>query len=951
MARLPLSVPDLVRRYGPHLNRVPAGGWTPGGEADRLVPTHCCFCGQQCGIQLKVHRNKVVGFEPWEDFPFNRGKLCPKGVKRYLQDEHPDRLRAPLERRDGAPFAEISWDAALDRTAREIRRIQDQSGADAFAVLTGASLTNERAYLMGKFARVALRTPHIDYNGRLCMVSAAAASKAMLGLDRAANPWSDIPKAEVVLVAGANVAECAPITTDYLWQARENGARIIVLDPRLTPIARTVDLFIPVKPGGDIGVLNGMLHVMIERGWIDRDFIAGHTTGWDAVVEAVKPYTPEHAGAIAGVPPALIVRAAELWGPAKTSFLLHARGLEHHSKGVDNCMAAINLVLATGRIGREGCGYAMITGQGNGQGGREQGQKCDQLPGARDIGNPDHRRDIAAVWGVPEASLPGKGLSAVPLVDAIHEGRIKGLLLLCFNPVVSLPDGNHVREALERLEFFAVIDFFLSETARYADVVLPSALMEEDEGTTTNVEGRVIHHRKAVDPPPGAREDWRIVGDLAARLGVGDKFAYRSPAEIFDELRVASRGGPADYYGITWDRIDREHGVAWPCPALDHPGTPRLYEGGRFHFPDGRARFQPVTWRPAAEPTDAEYPLVLTTGRVVAHYLSGTQTRRIGALVDQVPQPRVRDAPEARRHAGRRRRRRRQGREPARRHRRARAGGEDHPPRHRVRAVPLARRPLGEQPDRARDRPGVAHPRVQGVRGARDEGGATDRRAGRAAARGGGPPVIGDRAFFIDHSRCIGCQSCVQACEECDTHRGQSMIHLETIQRPDSVQTAPQVCMHCEDPICAQVCPADAIKMTPDGVVQSSLAPRCIGCSNCVLACPFGVPKYEVALDQMMKCDMCYDRTSVGKKPMCATVCPSQALAFTSLAEIERTRRGRAVNEWRFGGETVRTQVYVMVPADVPVVRVDLLRRDGSKVAPRGVAPAVDDVAAILGEA
>ncbi len=639
MARLPVSVPDLVRRYGPHLNRAPAGGWAPAGEPDRVVPTHCCFCGQQCGIQLKVRRGKVVGFEPWEDFPFNRGKLCPKGVKRYLQDEHPDRLRAPLERRDGDFFAEVSWDAALDRTAREIRRIQDRHGADAVALLTGASLTNERAYLMGKFARVALRTPHIDYNGRLCMVSAAAASKRMLGIDRAANPWSDIPRAEVVLVVGANVAECAPITTDYLWQARENGARIIVLDPRLTPIARTVDLFIPVKPGGDIGVLNGMLHVMIGRGWIDRRFIADHTTGWDEVVEAVKPYTPEHGGAIAGVPPALIVRAAELWGPAKTSFLLHARGLEHHAKGVDNCMAAINLVLASGRIGREGCGYAMITGQGNGQGGREQGQKCDQLPGARDIENPDHRRHIAGLWGVPEASLPGKGLSAVPLVEAIHEGRIKGLLLLCFNPVVSLPDGNFVREALERLEFFAVIDFFLSETARYADLVLPGALMEEDEGTTTNVEGRVIHHRKVVDPPPGAREDWRIVCDLAARLGAGDKFAYRSPAEIFDELRAASRGGVADYYGITWDRIDREHGVAWPCPTLDHPGTPRLYEGARFHFPDGRARFQPVTWRPAAEPTDAEYPVVLTTGRVVAHYLSGTQTRRIGALVDQAPQP------------------------------------------------------------------------------------------------------------------------------------------------------------------------------------------------------------------------------------------------------------------------------------------------------------------------
>jgi assimilatory nitrate reductase catalytic subunit len=303
-------------------------------------------------------------------------------------------------------------------------------------------------------------------------------------------------------------------------------------------------------------------------------------------------------------------------------------------------MAAINLVVATGRIGREGCGYAMVTGQGNGQGAREQGQKCDQLPGARDIENPEHRAHIARIWGVDESTIPHAGLSAVPLVEAIHDGRIKGLLLICFNPAVSLPDGNFIREALGQLEFFAVIDFFLSETARYADIVLPGSLMEEDEGTTTNVEGRVIHHRQVVRPPEGAREDWRIICDLAGRLGAGDKFAYQSTRDIFEELRVASSGGVADYAGITWERIDREMGVFWPCPSVDHPGTPRLYEGGRFGHPDGRAHFRPVEWRPAAEEPDAEYPILLTTGRVVSQYLSGTQTRRIGALVDQYPQPR-----------------------------------------------------------------------------------------------------------------------------------------------------------------------------------------------------------------------------------------------------------------------------------------------------------------------
>jgi assimilatory nitrate reductase catalytic subunit len=640
MAKLPLPVPDLVAQFGPHLNAVPAGGWAAIGEPDRTVQTHCCFCGQQCGIQLKVKNNKVVGFEPWEEFPFNRGKLCPKGVKRYMQNEHPDRLLTALERRDGSGFVPIAYDHAIDRVARELLRVQEKYGRDAVAVLGGASFTNERAYLLGKFARVALRTANIDYNGRLCMVSAGAASKKMFGVDRSANPWSDIPKADVILVAGSNVAECSPITTDYLWSARENGARIIVLDPRMTPIARTADLYIPVRSGGDIGIFNSMLYVLIDRGWIDREFIASHTTGWDAVEQTIRNYPPERGAEIAGVPVSMILRAAELWGPARTSFLLHARGIEHHSKGVENCMAALNLVVATGRIGREGCGYAMITGQGNGQGGREQGQKADQLPGARDIENPEHRRYIAGVWGVDESTIPHKGLTAVPLFEAIHDGRIKALLSFCFNPAVSLPDGNFVREALERLEFYANVDFFMSETSRYADLVLPAALMEEDEGTTTNVEGRVIHHRKAVDPPGDAREDWKIVGDLAKRFGMGDKFAFASAREIFDELRVASRGGIADYYGITWERIDREFGVFWPCPSEEHPGTPRLYEGHRFGHPDGKAHFQPVDWRPAVEEPDPEYPIVLTTGRVVAHYLSGTQTRRIGALVAQTPEPR-----------------------------------------------------------------------------------------------------------------------------------------------------------------------------------------------------------------------------------------------------------------------------------------------------------------------
>jgi assimilatory nitrate reductase catalytic subunit len=637
---LPVSEESLIEQYGPHLNETPAGGWGAAGEADKLVKTHCCFCGVQCGIQLKVKENQVVGFEPWEEFPVNRGMLCPKGVKRYLQGGHPDRLLTPLVRTERG-FRPASWEKSLDLVAENIRRIQEKYGRDSFALISGASLTNEKAYLMGKFARVALKTKNIDYNGRLCMVSAGAASRKAFGVDRAANPWSDLPLARCIIIAGSNIGECFPILTDYVWRARDNGAKIIVIDPRATPIGRTADLLLPVKPGRDSALLNGLLHVCIEKGWIDRDFIERSTNGFDAVRDTVARYTPERTAEITGVPAALIERAAEYWGTAATAMLVHARGIEHHTKGVENCLTCINLCLATGKIGKPGSGYAMITGQGNGQGGREHGQRSNQLPSGRDIENPEHRRLVAERWGIPESELPGPGLASTEMMEAIHKGEIKGLLTICINPLVSLPDADYTRAALEKLEFFGVIDFFMSETARHADVLLPGSLHEEDEGTITTAEGRVVLAKQAVTPPGEAREDWKIICELARKFAPWEKFPYSCSEDIFRELRHMSRGGTNDYYGITYDRIQKEHGVFWPCPELDHPGTPRLYEDGKFFHPDGKARFHAVEYRPPAEDVDEEYPVILTSGRVVSQYLSGTQTRRIGPLVQQYPEPLV----------------------------------------------------------------------------------------------------------------------------------------------------------------------------------------------------------------------------------------------------------------------------------------------------------------------
>ncbi len=624
-----------------------------GVEPDKLVATHCCFCGQQCGILLKVKANQVIGFEPRYDFPFNQGKLCPKGIKRYLQDAHPDRLLHAYERDESAPggFKPMGYEQAIRRVADEIERIQTQHGPHAFSVLTGASLTTEKTYLMGKFAHMCLKTSNIDYNGRLCMVSAAAGNKKAFGIDRAANPWSDILGAQVVWISGANVAECAPITTDYVWQAREHGAKIIVVDPRATPIARTCDLFLPVKPGRDAALFNGIMQLMIENDWLDHDFIDTHTVGFDAVAASVQEWTPARTAQVTGIAEKAIRQAAEWWGTASSSFLMHARGIEHHSHGVQNVMSAINIVLASGRIGRENCGYATITGQGNGQGGREHGQKCDQLPGARDLGNPEHRAQVAAVWDMDPAELPQPGVDAYEIFRKIERGEIKGLLSICFNPLVSLPDNNYVRAQLEKLDFYVAIDFFLNETARYADIVLPGSLHEEDEGTVTSTEGRVIKINKAVDCPGDAREDWRIIQDIASALGREKGLTFTCPAEIFAELGRASQGGIADYSGITYEKIEAQNGVFWPCPDADHTGTPRLFEPGSwnpvaqgkgpFYFPDGKARFNAVAYAPPAEEVDEEYPLMLTTGRVISQFLSGEQTRRIGPLLDNYPEPRI----------------------------------------------------------------------------------------------------------------------------------------------------------------------------------------------------------------------------------------------------------------------------------------------------------------------
>jgi assimilatory nitrate reductase catalytic subunit len=638
------NLASIIDRFGPHLHDEPIGGWSAERKIDKMVPTHCPYCGMQCGMNLLVEKNHVVGVEPRYDFPVNEGRLCPKGVTAYLQTHHPDRLEYPLIKRNGN-FERASWDEALDLIVTKFKGLQEKYGKDSIAVYSGSSLTTEKTYLVGKFARLGLQTRYIDYNGRLCMASAAGGNNKAFGIDRAANPWSDIPHAEVLIIAGANCAETFPILNGFLWKQRDNDGVWIVIDPRETPTARQGDLHLQLKPGTDVAVANGILNVLINENLIDQAFIDSRTNDWEAAKAAASNYPPDVASEISGVPAEKIIQAARLYGRAKTGMIMHARGIEHHSNGTENVLSYINIALATGKIGTKGRGYGTITGQGNGQGGREHGQKADQLPGYRSMLNPEHRKYIAEVWGIDESEMPEPGVSAVELFNKMREGEIKGLLSICSNMMVSLPDTNQVRKSLEGLEFNVCIDFFLSESARYADVVLPGTTWSEDEGTTTSGEGRVIKINKAIDPPGEARQDWRTLQEIARRMGRGAYFQFESPREIFDELRVASKGGKADYFGITYEKIDKQDGVFWPCPTEESTGTPRLFEE-RFAHDDGKAKFHAIEYKGAAELPDEEYPLIFTSGRIVHQYLSGNQTRRIGFLVQQCPEPFVEIHPE-----------------------------------------------------------------------------------------------------------------------------------------------------------------------------------------------------------------------------------------------------------------------------------------------------------------
>jgi assimilatory nitrate reductase catalytic subunit len=614
--------------------------------------THCPYCALQCGMTLTPMRTSVR-LEP-RDFVVNKGGLCAKGFTAAELLDHPDRLLTPLVRKDPgdrtSPLREASWDEALSRITEAIQAAQQRYGVHSVGAFGGGGLTNEKAYALGKFVRVALRSSAIVYNGRFCMSSAATAANRALGVDRGLPfPLADVAEARTVLLVGANPADAMPPSMQYLDAGRANGARHIVVDPRRTNTAAGAHLHLQPLPGTDLALANGLLHIVIRDGLADQEYIRQRTTGFEAVRAATNAYWPQRVERMTGVPEAQLRETVRLLAE-RPAMILTARGAEQHSTGTDTAQAWLNLALALGLVGRPHSGYGTITGQGNGQGGREHGQKADQLPGYRKLDDPAARAHVAAVWGIDPAELPRPGLSAYEMLDRLGtEGGVRALLVFASNIAVSAPHSNHVLDRLRALDFLVVSDIFRSETAELADVVLPTAQWAEEEGTMTNLEGRVIRRKQALPPPPEVRTDLWMLAELATRLGRG-RFFTDQPRAVFEELRRASAGGIADYAGISYERIEAGDGVFWPCPAEDHPGNPRLFADG-LPTADGRARFVRVEHRDPAELPDQQFPYVLTTGRTMQQYQSGNQTRRVKSLAAAAPEPRAEIHPDlARRH-------------------------------------------------------------------------------------------------------------------------------------------------------------------------------------------------------------------------------------------------------------------------------------------------------------
>ena len=600
----------------------------------------CPYCGVGCVLDIAVKDGKYLwayGAEKdWEKLP-NAGMLCVKGRFGLEYLNHADRLTTPLIRRNGS-LEPATWDEALDLVATKLSAVRDQYGPDAVGCLSSAKVTNEENFAMQRFARAVIGTNNVDHCARLCHASTVAGLASTLGSGAMTNSMQEASKSDVILITGSNTTWCHPVFGSMIKKAvKQQGVKLIVLDPRETDLAKIADIHLRQNNGTDVAWLMGMQHIIVREGWQDQAYIDERCEGWEEYKESLAFYTPEKVEDLTGIPAERLFDAAKLFATGGRAAIYFSMGITQHSHGVDNVKACANLALITGNLGFEGGGVNPLRGQSNVQGACDMGALPNVFSGYQPVTDEAARAKFAAGWGVDAAFLSGTvGQTVTTMINACGE-EIRALYFMGENPMVSDPNLNHVEEQLKKLDFLVVQDIFLTETAQMADVVLPGVAFAEKTGTYTNTERRAQLGRAAVVPPVGARQDSDIIADIAARLGCTD--FPRTPEALFAEIKALT----PSYHGMTYERIEREHGLRWPCPSEDHPGTPILHVG---KFPRGKGLLSALAYRPPAEEPDEQYPMRLSTGRLLQHFHTGSMSRRAQVLDHLVPHGDVEIHPE-----------------------------------------------------------------------------------------------------------------------------------------------------------------------------------------------------------------------------------------------------------------------------------------------------------------
>jgi formate dehydrogenase major subunit len=630
----------------------PTGALMPARDAalsvpDRQVDSVCPYCGVGCQLTYHVKDNRILYVEG-RDGPANHGRLCVKGRYGFDYANHPQRLTVPLIRRAGVPkrgdfsmdpqrvmevFREASWEEALELAGGKLARIRDRHGKKALAGFGSAKGSNEEAYLFQKLVRTGFGSNNVDHCTRLCHASSVVALLEGIGSGAVSNPVMDVTRADVVIVIGANPTVNHPVAATWIKNAVRNGTRLIVCDPRRSDLARMAHRYLQFKPDTDVAMLNAMMHVIVEEGLVDRDFIASRTIGYDELKANVAEYSPEKMAPICGIDADTLRDVARLYASSKASMILWGMGVSQHVHGTDNARCLIALALMTGQIGRPGTGLHPLRGQNNVQGASDAGLIPMMYPDYQHVSDPKVQARFERAWKLAPGTLDAApGLTVVEVMHAIKQGVIRGMYVMGENPAMSDPDANHAREALAALEHLVVQDIFLTETAYLADVILPASAFAEKTGTFTNTDRLVQMGRQALIPPGEAKQDLWIIQQMAQRLGLD--WGYGHVSEVFDEMRHTM----PSIAGITWERLERDSAVTYPCVQEGDPGEPVVFVES-FPRESGRARFVPADIIPAAERPDREYPMVLITGRQLEHWHTGSMTRRAAVLDGLEPDP------------------------------------------------------------------------------------------------------------------------------------------------------------------------------------------------------------------------------------------------------------------------------------------------------------------------